>query len=190
MTKVGFIACIAAFLAGPCEENLPPRDEPKEFLQTSLDVREGIVIIRTATTEGSAGSFDIRVKSTYSEVLQGDEYIQARLWVWLKGAPDQKGEVIASRRDLQNPAIVHAGKLTLAPNGIAYILKQGTHRTSEGKGFWEFVHLTRRVNSRGEVYFESDPVNLVATGTVQIFRNVQAEKLPQIQFSVVYYVYQ
>ncbi|MBI5472089.1 MAG: hypothetical protein HY961_07055 [Ignavibacteriae bacterium] len=181
---------MVALLAGPCEESLPPRNEPKDFLQTSLDVRQGIVIIRGGSTEGSFGSFDIQVKSTYSEVLQGDEHIQAKVSVWPKSFPEQKGEVIAARRELQNPGIIYAGKLTLEPNGIAYLLKQGSHRTSEGKGFWEFVRLTRRVNSRGEVYFESDPVNLVATGTVQIFKNVQSEKLPQIQFSFVYYVYQ
>ncbi|MEO8168073.1 MAG: hypothetical protein ABI623_07495, partial [bacterium] len=63
------------------------------------------------------------------------------------------------------------------------------HRTTDGRGFWEFVRLTPKAPPTGDPYLESDTVNFVASGKVQLFKTRAYETLPHIEFSLVYRIY-
>ena len=181
------VTCFAFSLVHfACDETLPARDEPQKFLSAVASIDTGAVVFEGGSLQGRAGSFGVIVTNKYSEVLQAEEYARVELDVWLRDRPDKRGKIIATTRDVQNPEIIHAGQLTLLPNASAIFDKQWSHRTTDSTGFWQFVRLTPKVNGHGDHYLESDPVPLVAGGKVQVFRNVQPEKLPEMQFSIVY----
>lgn len=184
-----FVPLFFALSVVSCDETLPARVEPQEFLQADCRISPGVVVFLDTVSQGVAGAIDVRVKNLYSEVLQGSEFAQAEIEVWLRAAPEHRATVTMNRRDIQNQGVLYGQLITVSPGASVFFLKQWNHRTNQGQGFWEFVHLTPRVNDRGEPYLESDPVALAATGKVQLFKNVQAEKFPQISFSLVYRIF-
>lgn len=172
-----------------CDETLPSRDEPEEYLQTQFYVEAGTVILRDTVAEGGAGSFVLRVKNVYEEVLQDSAHVEARVEVWLKGNPDQKAIVVAKINSLVNNTIVRYGVLTLPVNVEAFIEKQWKHQTDSQIPFWRFVPVRHLVNSRGERYLESNPVSFVAKATVQLFKQRGIQRTGEVEFSLVYHVF-
>jgi hypothetical protein len=135
---------------------------------------------------GFGGRFVVSVKNTHSEVLQDDEYALADIDVWLRDRPEQRGKVLATRRDLTDPALVYGGQLTLRPNETATFLQQWEHKTTSGRYFWEFAsfHFVPVPFTNG--YWESDSVRLAARGKVQLFKTRAPELLSPMQFTLVY----
>lgn len=172
-----------------CDELLPPREEPKTFLQAEYSVASGVVEIRDSVAVGLGGSFVISVKNIYTEVLQDFEFARVDIDVWLRDTPAVGGKVVSTKRELTDRTLVFGGQLTLRPNVSATFLKQWEHRTISGRRFWEYVPLTPKVTQTGEPYLESDPVNFVASGKAQLFKAKAPERLPQIQFSLVYRIF-
>ena len=134
--------------------------------------------------------FLLTVKKVYSEVLQDDERIRGDIDVWMRDLPEKRAAVQATKRDLTNGNLVRANLVTLGPDTTAALLKRWEHRVTTGADsghfFWEYVDSTLKFNTRGEPYYESDPVHFVANARVQIFRNVQAVTVKQFEFTVVY----
>lgn len=186
-----FVILIAASIASiaGCEETLPPRDEPKKFVQASYLVSEGVVEIRDSVVQNSAGIFLVSVKNVYAEVLQDEEFARGEINIWLRDQPDQRGTTVATKRDLTNQSLVIGGLFTLRPSETATFLKQWSHKTTSGRWFWEFVRLTPKVTPRGERYMESDSVRFIAAGRVQLFKTRAPEILPSIQFTLVYRIF-
>lgn len=184
-----YIVSTLALLVSTCEESLPPRNEPQRFLQANYSVATGVVEIRDSAAVGLGGAFTISVKNIYVEVLQDSEYARADIDVWLRDFSEQQGKVVSTKRELTDPSLVSGGQLTLRPNVTATFLKQWEHRTIGGRRFWDFVRLTLKSTPLGEPYLESDPVNFVATGRVQLFKTKGPERLPQIQFALVYRIF-
>jgi len=110
------ISLLISFLFSTCDESLPPRNEPRDFLQANYGVSEGAVEIRDSTVQNLAGTVVISVKNIYVEVLQEDESAHADIEVWLLDLPGQRGKIAAVKRDLTNQSLVVGGKLTLRPN--------------------------------------------------------------------------
>lgn len=176
-------------LTAACEESLPPREMPEEFLQAGHQVSEGAVEIRDSSVQNSPGIMVINVKNIYVEVLQDAELARAEITVRLRDQPTQVATVVAGKRDLTNQSLVSAGLLTLRPNETATFLKQWSHKTDGGKWFWEFSRLTRKFTPRGEPYLESDSVRFVASGKVQLFKTRGVKSLPSISFTLVYRIF-
>ena len=130
------------------------------------------------------------VKNVYSEVLEQRERIRGDVDVWMRDMPDKRAAIRATRTDLTDPAIVHSNLATLLPGMTATMLKRWEHRVTagsdSGRFFWEFVDSTLKFTQLGKPYYESDPVNFVAEARIQVFENVQAVKLKQLEFTVVY----
>lgn len=188
--RIEILLCLLfSFIYSTCDETLPARDEPQNFLKATARVDTGAVVFEGGVLQGLAGAFDVHVTNQYSEVLQAEELARVELDVWLRDAPDKRGKVIATKRDLQNQGIILGNQITLLPGVSAFFLKQWNHRTTDSVGFWEFVRLTPKVNAHGDRYLESDPIPLVASGRAQVFKNVQPEKLPPMQFSIVYRIF-
>jgi hypothetical protein len=183
------LVLFVAFFLSTCDESLPPRVEPQRFLRAEYAFATGVVEIRDSVAVGLGGAFTVSVRNLYAEVLQDSEAARVELDISLRDLPEQRGKAVATRRDLTDQSIVSRGLLTLLPNVDAIFLKQWEHRTSTGRRFWEFVRLTQKVTPRGEPYLESDPVNLVASGKVQLFKAKAPERLPQIHVALVYRIF-
>ncbi len=172
-----------------CDETLPSRTEPGKFLRASYEVSTGVVEIRDSQAVGLGGAFVISVKNINVEVLQDSEFARVELDVWLSDVQGQKAAVVSTKRELTNPSLVSGGLITLRPNVTAVFLKQWEHRTQSGKRCWEFVRLTPKTTPTGEAYLESDPVNFVAGGKVQLFKTKSFETLQPLAFSLVYRIF-
>ncbi|MEK9136604.1 MAG: hypothetical protein AAB393_05730, partial [Bacteroidota bacterium] len=147
-----FLFVLVACTQLGCDETLPPRDEPQQFLETRVHAIEGVAVFRNDVLESLNGTFFITVKNIYSEVLQAEEYIRGDVEVWLRDLPAQRAVVRATKRDLTNQSMVFGDLLTIGPDSTASFIKRWDHRTSEGRPFWEFVNLTLKYTSRGEPY--------------------------------------
>ncbi len=183
------IFCFFLFNFLSCDESLPSRAEPEKFLRATYDVSTGVVEIRDSQAVGLGGAFVISVKNINVEVLQDSESARAEIEVSLRDVPGQKANVVSTKRELTNPALVFGGLITLRPNVTAVFLKQWEHTTLGGKRCWEFVHLTPKVTPTGEPYLESAPVNFVASGKVQLFKTKSFETLGPLAFSLVYRIF-
>jgi hypothetical protein len=172
-----------------CDESLPPRSEPQQFLQASYSVASGTVVVRNSAIVGLGGTFAIALKNIYSEVLQDAEFARVDLDVWLRDMPDVGCKVTATKNDLTDPFLIVGGQLTLRPNVSATFLKQWDHKTTAGRPFWEFVPSRPRINQRGEEYLESDTLHFVTSGKAQLFKGKAPEVLRQTQFSLVYWIF-
>lgn len=181
-----FTAIVQLVVFGACDEFLPPREEPQRYLQASYSVAPGVVEVRDSLAVGLGGSLVVSVKNIYTEVLEDDEFARADIDVWFRDVPARRGTAIASRRDLTDQSLVHAGQLTLPPDVTATFLKRWEHKTTEGRYFWEYVglHFVEVPHTNG--YWESDSVRLVARGRVQLFKTRAQELLPLIEFTLVY----
>jgi hypothetical protein len=126
----------------------------------------------------------------YSEVLQDEERIRGEVNVWMRDMPDKRADVTLTKNNLTNPNLVRFNLLTLGPDTTAALLKRWDPRITigpdSGHFFWEYVDSTLKFTSHGDPYYESDPVHFVANARVQVFKNVQAVTLKQLQFTVVY----
>jgi hypothetical protein len=172
-----------------CDETLPPRDEPRQALETSAIAVEGTVVVRGGVTDGLNGAFIMKVKNVYSEVLQGEEYVHGDVDVWLRDLPEQRTTVRATRSNLTNPNLVAAGLVTLGPDTTATLLTRWNHNTSLGQPFWGFGRLTLKFTTRGEPYLESDSLHFIATARIQVFKNVQAKTIGPFEYTLVYNIF-
>jgi hypothetical protein len=181
---------IVVSLLVSCDETLPPRNEPRQFLVTSAAGVDGTLTYREGVFEGSGGTILMHVRNTYDEVLQEEERIRGDVEVWMRDMPEKRATIHATKANLTNPGLVYAGMVTLGPDTTASLLKRWEHRATVGSDsghfFWEFVDSTLKVNSRGESYYESAPVHFVGNARVQIFKNVQPVTIRHMEFTVVY----
>lgn len=189
-THLSIVPFLLTLVLSTCEESLPPRNPPQDYLDVTFTASSSAVEIRDSTVTGLGGAMVVGVKNIYVEVLQDSEYARADLDVWMRDQPEQRTHVVATRRELTNSGLIVRGLLTLRPNETATFLKQWSHRTTSGRWFWEFVRLTPKITQTGQRYLESDTVHLIAEGKVQLFKATAPERLPRIGFSTFYRIYE
>ena len=184
------LTLLVIFAQFGCDEVLPPRDEPQQFLVTTAIGVDGALIYHGGALDGNGGALLLTAKNVYSEVLQGDERIRGNVDVWMRDFPDKRAAVLATKSNLTNPNLVRANLVTLGPDTTATLLKRWEHQvtagTDSGHFFWQYVDSTEKFTPLGERYWESDPVHFVAEARIQIFKNVQAVKVKEFEFTVVY----
>jgi hypothetical protein len=146
--------------------------------------------IRGGQATSLAGSFLIKLMNEYDEVLQGEARVQVSVSIYYKPNPSLSQTVTYGADDLLNGWLVSSGVLTLGVDTAAVFLRQWSHHTSDGTPFWQFVDLTPRTTAKGEPYLESDPMHFVARASVQVFKNVQPLQTREIEFTLVYDVFQ
>jgi len=186
-----FVYSLLGLLLAPvCDELLPARDDPVDFLTADIAAIDGIVVIRGGQAVGLSGSFFLTVENLYDEVLQGEAQVKVDITVCMVSNTSRKAVVSFDEGELLNDWILSGGQITIAPDTTAKILSQWDHSTTEGTPFWEFVQLTPKTTNAGEEYLESDPIRFIADASVQMFKNVNAEKTKLIQFEFTYWVFE
>lgn len=187
-----------------CDETLPPREEPKKFLKASLNAKPLIVRMDVDSSgqlpygvppypervSGTNGSLELSLVSYYNEVLQDEVQIRGTIDVWLAERPDVRTTVTITEADVDYPVFDPDGLLTLVPGDSVHSARQWSHIASNGRAFYRYGPLRLSFDPatrRG--YYESAPVRLNASGTFQVFKNVQAEKTEVFEFELVYRLY-
>jgi hypothetical protein len=186
------LGIISATLAS-CDETLPPRNDPENFLAASLGVMGNVVTMYAMSSDTVApqsdGGFTLGLKNLHDEVLQGKAHVEGRIEVWVKDNPLHRAAVIADVRDLITAGVVVGDTATLGVDSTARFIRQWSRRTTERNFFWEYVRLSPKVTSNGVPYCESDSIHFVARATIHLFENTPPQKTPEIQFVLVYKIF-
>ena len=172
-----------------CEESLPPREEPRDFLTATISSLPGAVVIRDSIAQQTSGGFYLELKNVFDEVLQDSACVRAEIEVWLRDQPERRGVATCNETNLINGRIIASGITTLDVDSAAKFIKQWSHRTDDGVPFWSFSRLHQRFTPLGIPYCESDSLSFVARGSVQVFKHVQPQRTAEISFSLVYQVF-
>ncbi|HSQ75491.1 MAG TPA: hypothetical protein VLT13_08035, partial [Bacteroidota bacterium] len=93
--------------------------------------------------------------------------------------------------DLLTQGLVVGNTLTLGVQQVAHLVRPWDHRTAAGTPFWELgIRFNQRVTSKGVTYYESDSVHLVVSATLQLFKRVQAARVPTREYTILYQLWQ
>ncbi len=185
---------LVAVLLWGCDESLPPRSEPAEFLAAGLGVPTEPVIIRHGypgipswgEIHGATGSFQVWATNLHDEVLQETALIRAQLRLRWIADPAQQRLLTFGVGDLNNTRMLRGQTLTIGVDSAATLVKNWDQRTDSGTPFWDLVRLRVLKTSKGVIYYESDSVQLIADGWIQVFENVQPRKIGPVQITLVY----
>jgi hypothetical protein len=193
MRMIGYRIWILIMLGmASCDESLPPRDEPEDYLDTRMNVLGGRVAFQIGETSPSMenGAFFITMKNLYSEVLQESAFVLVETEVYLKDRPNEKAIVRADERHLMNKTTIIRGRLaTLAPDSVATWQRQWEHKTEYGKPFWDFSPLTIGYTKSGKKYYDSEELHFVARSKARLFKQAPMEQTLGIEFALAYRIY-
>ncbi len=182
-----------------CDETLPAREEPQKFLSAALNVQPLIVRVDIDSNaqppypevvSGTNGSLQLSLISYYNEVLQDQAEVHGTIDVWLADRPDVRTTVTMTVAEVDYPVFDPDGILTLIPGDSVHLAKQWSHIADNRQAFFRYGPLGRGFDpGSGRSYYESAPVRYNAQATLQVFQNVQAEKTPIYEFSLVYRIF-
>ncbi len=179
---------VVALLLLNCDESLPPRDDPQNFLAARISTSGGPVTIYVPDVI-YGGTIRIELTNLLDEVLEADFSVWVTVQMWPKGFPDQIVTIVAGPADLQTPWIIHGGLLTLTPDSPAVFLKQWSQRADDGTPMWAFGGLTRQYTANHTPYCASDPIHVVARASVKLFKHVAPVDTPETELVFIYHVF-
>ena len=175
-----------------CDETLPPRDDPQNFLEVSFDAIDGTVVLDHGVTllSSDPGGFFVSVKNLHDEVLQAEEEISIDIDFWIVENPGTGGTTHGDRARLQDQTMIQYGNLlTIEPESSATFFMQWDHA---GLKLWEYSTLTLKIqpgNPLDFYWFESGPLTLSAEGTARLFKNIASLELQQDLFVIDYTIF-
>jgi hypothetical protein len=182
-------AIAASLTVISCDESLPPRLEDPNSLVFGVKLESGACVIDSTGAYG-AGAVDIQCTNTYYEVLQDSEHIKVQLDIWLVEHPEANAHVSFYAEALRDSTLISKGLLTLVPHHPAELYHQWNHKTSLGRDFYSYLHLTLKFNPlKGIYWLESDTTTMAMQGSVQFFKKVPPYTIPLTKSSVVYEIY-
>ena len=172
-----------------CDESLPPRDTPKDFLSSTMVVRSGVrnVYMDRGRLHLTPLDIDVYVKSLYDEVLQDSGKAVVSLTLSYVDNSQQKSLTLKTGSIISPPTL--RGILTLLPDSTARMLVQWNNRLPDGRGAWQLVSGSYQVDELGITYWRSDSVPLVVKGTVSLFKNGPPLTVGPVSFLMFYNVY-
>lgn len=180
-------ALVIASLFLHCDESLPSRDDPQNFLAASVSRPIGPVTVFVPDVI-YGGAIRIEVANLLDEVLEADSSIYVAVEMWPKGFPDRVAHVTAGWADLLSPEIVHGGLVTLRPDSAAVFVKLWSQRTDDGAAMWDFGTFRREYTANGTPYC-ADSVHIVARASVKLFKHVAPVETPETDLVFVYHVF-
>lgn len=185
---VAWCAVVIAFSFVNCDESLPARDDPQNFLAVSILSSGGPVTVYVPNVI-FGGTIRVQVANLLDEVLEADSSVWVTIQMWPKGFPDKVVSITATSADLLNPWIVHGGTVTLRPDSAAVFVKQWSHRTDDWTPIWDFGSFTQQYTANGTPYCESDSIHLVGRATVKLFKHIAPVETSETDVIFVYHVF-
>lgn len=187
---------ISIVLLSSCEESLPPRNDtryadPKEVLEVSFDVYEGVVVFlnRDSTANSNGGIVSLAVKNAHDEVLSGTEEISIDITFSLEDFPaagtanihGDRNNLI-NRFNFQGDVFMLDGDiLTIHPDSSARFLIVWDHIQAR---FWDYGNPVYV----GQGYVVTDSLQVVAQASIRLYEQQVIPLLTeQIRFKIFYF---
>jgi hypothetical protein len=181
-------SALLPLLAG-CDESLPPRDATLPTLRGECSIPDTFVVLHGSEVSGAKGAFESVVVNMFDEVLQDTAFIQVDYTVRLEQYPDSIATLRAGRGDVLTLSAMTGQIVTLRPGVPFKVQKIWNHATDNGTPFWMMATLHKKLNSRGETYYDSDPVPLMVTCTIRTFKHVPEIPFGPVRIAVQYSVF-
>jgi hypothetical protein len=165
----------AGVIAG-CDESLPPRLADPNTITADAHIVSGLITVQGGVPGGNAGVIEASVRNIYTEVLQDTPAVDIRCHIWLADYPDSAGEAVIDVSSLTQPSLIQGGMLTILPGSSVLFEKHWDYRSPGGTPFWEFIPLKDTADRAGP-YKLSQPMNVIMTVTMRVFRDLPAYTL-------------
>ena len=182
---IGLVLLTSLGLSG-CEESLPPRQDPKTYLEASFSTQTRLITLDEFNLRKPRMVLRVSLRNLYDEVLQDTARVRGDVVLYLRDHPRVRKTFVWKEADIQTPGIVHGWIATLPPNTALLLASEWDHMSDEDLTFWKYGTYTQKRTSSGQEYLESDSLYFVAEGRVQLFRYGPAVKAPRLVFGIIY----
>jgi hypothetical protein len=167
---------IAVWTIAGCDESLPPRLADPNAIVVDVKIFSGRITVQGGVPTGNAGVIEASVKNIYTEVLQDTPAVDIRCRIWLAEYPGSVGVAAIDVSSLTKPSLLQGGMLTILPGTSAMFDKHWGYTSAGGAPFWDFLPLKDTADNQGP-YRLSQPVEVIMTDTVRVFRELPAYTL-------------
>ncbi len=175
-------------LLGGCDESLPPRNDPVQVLDVSMGGLVHEVVFDSLGVSRGQVPFRIRVNNVYDEVLQWEALIQGTLEIRFQTPQPLRAEITIDAGDLENRWVLANGLLTVGVDSGAVLSPRWSHEIPSGTPVWRYLTMHRMMSPKGDIYYQSDSVETLVEGSIQVFKNVQPLKIAPIRWTFIYTV--
>ncbi len=184
------MAALAGLLALSCDESLPPRDQPGQFLSVVLN--EYGEVFNIGPFSANTALFRISVENTYDEVLQDSALMGGSVEVWDVARPNLRAVLPVKFAKTVPP--ISGGVITLDPNTELLVMVDWSHYVKDAVTdttipIWSGVPSVAAIDSAGQEFQLVDPITIRARATIQPFKTAGILTMNQVQFVARYHVY-
>ncbi len=177
---------LLSFLLAGCEENLPPRKDPAEYLQASFTTQTRLIALDEYNIRQPRMVLRLSIRNLYDEVLQDTARVRGDVRLYLLKRPDIIKTFVWGEGDVQTPGVVKGWIATLRPNSEVMLASAWDQMSDRDSIFWKFGRYTKKFDNQGNPYLESDSLYFVAEGRIQLFKYGPAIKAPRMVFGIIY----
>jgi hypothetical protein len=168
-----------AFISTGCDETLPPRDSPQEYLAATIRSDTSIVVIhlrQDAPPPVVSTPFSITgsVKNISEEVLEDTADIRITITLTTRTEPPLTAVLRGNEGNLQGRVQVQQRRLLLEPLYPAvFRVSWNDWRWSNGVGVWTpwWYQVRTYIDSRGRAYDQTPLIPLDIEAKVQLYRH-------------------
>jgi hypothetical protein len=182
----GLLACTAVLVS--CDESLPPRDDPQNFLSAAFQAPTRVVVIDSGRVQSGLNLL-VTLRNNYTEVFQDVADIRGPVVVFMTARPDARQTLPITSPHLVTSWMLRGGLFTIGVDSAALFGVPWSQVMDGGTEFWRTVPLHLRFSSGGAPYWESDSVRFTAQGSVKVFEKVPGISWPTIQFVIIYQIF-
>ena len=170
-----------------CSETLPPYEVPHGLIRTVLQISSGFFANRWPI-----GTTPLPIRIMFvnmsDEVLQDSVSMAGSVELWKAVDPSKRAHISTRFAVLMPPA--SNGILTLQPDDEQLILLDWNQKFDSQADPWIGSRFTRFADTSGETYLQTEPIVFCARATVHPFQAYNALTTEQVQFSIVYQLFQ
>lgn len=187
----GILLVALAALAFSCDESLPPRRSPADFLKWELSMTGAghPIEIRYEEPVHQQGALRIRVTNIYDEVLQDTAVLAGRLEIWVKGRPQARAILLLTISHLVTRKMLTGRLLTIGVDSTLEMFREWDHFTDSRIPVWQYARLYPDTTSGGALFCRSDPLTLVIRCSLRIFKSFGQIRLPDQEVTLTYHVF-
>jgi hypothetical protein len=179
---------ICVLFASGCDESLPPRSDPQNFLQASVASPYDYATFKDSSILPPSGKIVASLKNLYDDVLEKEADIQVTINIWMADAPQNRRTLRLTAYSLSHPAL-NGNQLTLLPRDSAQFVAVWNQCTDSGIPFWSLVPKTWGELPGGERFQQSAPIEFVAQASIRVFKNVQPRVSPPTHFRIIFQLF-
>ncbi len=175
-----------------CDESLPPRRSPADFLRWNLSIVGAgqPLVIRNWEPVNIQGAIRVRVTNVYDEVLQDSAVLAGRVQVWVKGRPQIRGEFPLTISDLMTRKMMTGKILTIGVDSTLEMVHEWDYFDDRGDiPLWQYFTLYPDKTEGGTPFCRSDAITLVYRCSLRIFKRFGQVQFPDLEVPTTFHVF-